>query len=172
MALSSRVASTQVTRRVAYSVILAALGVALSWISIPIGPARVSPTQHMVNVVGGGLVGPWWGLGVAVVISTIRLATGLGTPLAFPGSIFGAVLAGLTYRYTRNIIATAVAEVIGTGLIGAIVAAGLVAPYLLNRPMELTALIVPFMASSVAGAVLGAIGLAALRRAGWLNQGG
>jgi energy-coupling factor transport system ATP-binding protein len=169
MATWQGVASTPTTRRVAYSVILAALGVALSWISIPVGFARLSPTQHMINVVAGGLVGPWWGLGVAIVISTIRLATGLGTPLAFPGSVFGVVLAGLTYRYTHNVVATAVAEVIGTGIIGAIVAAGLVAPYVLNRPMELTALIVPFLTSSVAGAALGAVGLVVLRRAGLME---
>ena len=55
------------TRLVAYSVALAALAVALSPISIPTGIAKVSPTQHFINVIAGALVGPWWGLAVAVV---------------------------------------------------------------------------------------------------------
>ena len=82
------------TRLIAYSVALAALAVALSPISIPIGIAKVSPTQHFINVIAGALVGPWWGLAVALVTSLIRNAIGLGTPLAFPGSVFGVVLAG------------------------------------------------------------------------------
>ncbi len=157
------------TRLVAYSVALAALAVALSPLSIPIGVAKVSPTQHFINVIAGALVGPWWGLGVAVVTSLARNALGLGTPLAFPGSVFGVVLAGLAFRHTRNVYFTALGEVLGTGLIGATVGALLVAPYLMGREIALTVLILPFLLSSFVGAVLGILGLRVLRQLGYLR---
>ncbi len=157
------------TRRVAYAVVLAALAVVLSPISIPTGIARLSPTQHLINVLAGALVGPWWGLGVALTTSIVRNALGLGTPLAFPGSIFGVVLAGLIYRATRNAYLTALGEVVGTGLIGATVGALLVAPYIMGKSIALAFLIVPFLLSSALGAALGVLGLTVLRRAGFLD---
>ncbi len=160
------------TRQLAYSAILAALAVALSPISIPVGIAKIFPIQHMVNVLAAGLVGPWWGLAIAITTSIIRNVLGLGTPLAFPGSIFGVLLAGLVYRYTRNIALTALGEVIGTGVIGALVGGLVVAPYIMNRPIGVTALILPFALSALAGAALGAIGLLLLQRAGYLDRSG
>ena len=157
------------TRLIAYSVALAALAVALSPLSIPTGIAKVSPTQHFINVIAGALVGPWWGLAVALVTSLVRNALGLGTPLAFPGSVFGVVLAGLAYRYTRNAYFTALGEVVGTGLIGATVGALLVAPWLMGKDIALTVLILPFLLSSVVGAALGVAGLMVLRRLGYLR---
>lgn len=157
------------TRLIAYSVALAALAVALSPISIPVGIAKASPSQHFVNVIAGALVGPWWGLATAFVTSLVRNALGLGTPLAFPGSVFGVVLAGLAFRYTHNIYFTALGEVIGTGLIGATVGALLVAPYLMGREIALTVLILPFLLSSAVGAALGVLGLRVLRRLGHLR---
>ena len=157
------------TRLIAYSVALAALAVALSPISIPTGLAKVSPTQHMINVLAGALVGPWWGLAVALVTSLVRNALGLGTPLAFPGSIFGVVLAGLAYRYTHNFYLTGLGELIGTGLIGATVGAVVIAPYLMGKTIALSVLIVPFLLSSAVGAVLGVAGLVILRRLGYVR---
>lgn len=169
MITTSRSART-VTRRVAYAVVLAALAIALSPISIPTGIARLSPTQHLINVLAAVLIGPWWGLGVALVTSIVRNALGLGTPLAFPGSVFGVLLAGLAFRATRNIYFAALGEIAGTGLIGALVGALLVAPYLMGRGMELFALVVPFALSSALGAALGVLGLHSLRRAGLLDE--
>lgn len=157
------------TRLVAYSVALAALAVALSPLSIPTGLAKVSPTQHMINVLAGALVGPWWGLAVALVTSLVRNALGLGTPLAFPGSVFGVVLAGLAYRYTGNFYLTGLGEVIGTGVIGASVGALVVAPYLMGKTMALSVLIIPFLLSSAVGAALGVAGLFVLRRLGYVR---
>ncbi len=157
------------TRLLAYSVALAALAVALSPLSIPTGIAKVSPSQHFINVIAGALIGPWWGLAVALVTSLVRNALGLGTPLAFPGSIFGVVLAGLAYRYSQNLYLTALGEVIGTGLIGATIGAVLVAPYLMGKDIALSVLILPFLLSSIAGAILGILGLRILQRLGYLR---
>jgi energy-coupling factor transport system ATP-binding protein len=169
MAITSLAPKTT-TRRIAYCVVLAALAIALSPISIPTGVARLSPTQHLINVLCAALVGPWWGLAVALVTSVVRNQLGLGTPLAFPGSIFGVVIAGLIYQYTRNIYFTAFGEVVGTGIIGAVVGALVVAPYVMNAPqLSLTVLILPFLLSSALGAALGVLGLQALRRVGLIE---
>ena len=87
------------TRKVAYAVVLVAIGVALApYTSFPIGIAKVNPTQHFVNVLGAVLLGPWWAMTIAGVIGVIRNVMGVGTLLAFPGGMIGALLAGFLYR--------------------------------------------------------------------------
>ena len=48
----------------------------------------------------GVLLGPWWAVGSAFVASLIRYTTGMGTILAFPGSLFEA----LTIRLTAHTV--------------------------------------------------------------------
>ena len=157
-------------RRVAYSIVLAALSIALSPISIPTGLAKLSPTQALINVLAAVLVGPWWGLGIALITSILRNMMGLGTPLAFPGSMFCVLLAGLLYSRTRSIYLTAAGEIIGTGVVGAVVGAWVIAPYIMGKSIELGVLILPFQLSSMLGAVLGIIGYFTLRRAGFVQN--
>ena len=124
------------TRVVARAVILVAIGVALSpFTSLPIGIAKINPTQHFVNVIAAVLLGPWWATGVALVIAILRNALGTGTLLAFPGGMVGAFMAGYLYRYSHNIYLGAVGEIIGTGVIGAILSALIVAPVLMGKAM-------------------------------------
>lgn len=154
------------TRKVAYAVVLAALIVALSPLFFPVAGAKVLPWQHMVNVLAGVLLGPWYAVAIALVAAIIRNALGLGTLFAFPGGMIGAFLVGYTYKFTRNIYLAAVGEIIGTGILGALVSTLIVAPAFMNRPMEATALIIPFLASCIPGSILGVIGLIILERAG------
>jgi energy-coupling factor transport system ATP-binding protein len=158
------------TRIVARAIILVAIGVALSpFTSIPIGIARINPTQHFVNVVAAVLLGPWWAAGVAGIIALLRNALGTGTLLAFPGGMIGAFLAGIFFLLTRNIYFAALGEVIGTGLLGAVASALIVAPALMGKSMALGALIIVFSGSSILGAVLGLAGLNLLERAGFAH---
>ena len=158
------------TRVVARAIILVALGVALSpFTSIPIGVARINPTQHFVNVVGAVLLGPWWAAGIALIIAILRNALGTGTLLAFPGGMIGAFLAGLLFRATRNIYVSALGEIVGTGLFGALVSALLVAPVLMGKSMALGALILAFSGSTVLGSIIGVLGLKLLERAGYAD---
>ncbi len=158
------------TRAVARAIILVALGVALSpFTSIPIGVARINPTQHFVNVVGAVLLGPWWAAGIALIIAILRNALGTGTLLAFPGGMIGAFLAGLLFRATRNIYVSALGEIVGTGLFGALVSALMVAPVLMGKSMALGALILAFSGSTVLGSIIGVLGLKLLERAGYAD---
>jgi energy-coupling factor transport system ATP-binding protein len=155
------------TRRIARAIILVAIGVALSpFTSIPIGIAKINPAQHFVNVVGAVLLGPWWAVGIALIIGILRNALGTGTLLAFPGGMIGAFLAGLAYRYSRSIYFAALGEIIGTGLLGAIASAFIVAPVLMGRPMALGVLIIAFSGSTIAGSIIGVLALNLLDRAG------
>ena len=161
------------TRTVARAIILVAIGVTLSpFTSIPLGIAKINPTQHFVNVLGAVLLGPWWATGIALMIAMLRNALGTGTLLAFPGGMIGAFLAGVLYRMTRNIYIGALGEVIGTGILGAIVSALIVAPAFMGKSMALGALVVAFSGSTLAGSVMGLFALKLLERAGFVERKG
>lgn len=160
-------------RRVAYAVVLAAIGVALAPLtSFPIGIAKVNPTQHFVNVLAAVILGPWWATLVALVVAILRNALGVGTLLAFPGGMIGALLAGLAYRMTRSPWGAAAGEIVGTGGLAPLVGASLVAPVFMGRSIGFMALLPSFLASTAVGAVLGVLALQLLRRADLLPDGG
>ncbi len=154
------------TRKVAYAVVLVAIGVALApYTSFPIGIAKVNPTQHFINVIGAVVLGPWWAVLVAMVIGIIRNALGVGTLLAFPGGMIGALLAGCMFAWRKNISLAAAGEITGTGLIAPVVSALWVAPVFMCKAIPYLALVPSFMASTVAGALLGVLALKFLQRA-------
>ncbi len=154
------------TRKVAQAVILVAMAVALSPIFIPVGFIKLFPAQHMINVIGGVMLGPWYAVGIATVAAIIRNLLGVGTPLAFPGGMIGAFLAGWAYVLLRRTYAAALGELLGTGLLGALVSVWLVAPVIMKKTMAASVMIAAFGASSLAGAVLGVLALQLLRKAG------
>jgi energy-coupling factor transport system ATP-binding protein len=158
------------TRKVARATILVAIGVALSpFTNIPIGVAKINPTQHFVNVVGAVLLGPWWATGVALMIAILRNALGTGTLLAFPGGMIGAFLAGVVYRYSKNIYLGALGEIVGTGLIGAVASALIVAPVFMRKPTAVAGLIIVFSCSTLVGSIIGVLALKLLQRAGFFE---
>ncbi len=155
------------TRQVAQAIVLVAIGVALApFTSFPVGIAKVNPTQHFVNVLGAVLLGPWWAVANAAIIGAIRNALGVGTPLAFPGGMIGAFLAGYAYRYTRNIFAAAAGEVIGTGIIASLFSGLVFAPVVMGKTMALSVLVLSFLLSTLAGTVVALIALQGLKAAG------
>jgi energy coupling factor transporter S component ThiW len=154
------------TRDVARAVILVAIAVALSPVFIPVGISKCFPAQHMVNVLSAVMLGPFYAVAIAAVSAVIRNILGLGTLLAFPGGMIGALLAGLAYRTLKNIYIAGLGEVIGTGLLGALVSAWIVAPTLMGRTMALATLIIAFSVSTVGGSVIAILALNLLRKAG------
>ena len=101
-------------KKLALAGMFCALCVVGSVFSFPMFGSKCAPVQHMVNVLCAVLLGPWWGVGVAFVASLLRNLLGLGSLMAFPGSMFGALLCGLVYHKTKNILATLAGEVFGT----------------------------------------------------------
>jgi energy-coupling factor transport system ATP-binding protein len=95
----------------------------------------------------------------------------VGTLLAFPGGMIGALLAGLLYRRTRNVYAAAGGEIVGTGILAALVSGWLVAPFLMGRTMPMLVLLASFLGSTVLGTVLGLLALKLLQRTGTVRLG-
>ena len=146
-----------------------ALGVVLSTTSIPVGPARIFPFQHMINVILAVVVGARFSVGAAFSTSCLRNVLALGSPLAFPGSMIGAWLSAYLYKKYNVIWAAALGEIIGTGLIGALVSYP-IAHFLLGKSLALLTLITSFAMSSVAGAFIGFIVLQILSRRHLLHK--
>ena len=84
--------------------ICVALGVVLSTTSIPIGPARIFPFQHMINVILAVIVGARFSVGAAFSTSCLRNVLALGSPLAFPGSMIGAWLSAYLYNLVITLL--------------------------------------------------------------------
>ena len=81
-----------------------AIAVVGSMFSFPMFGSKCAPIQHMINVLCAVLLGPWYGLGAAFAASLIRNLLGLGSLMAFPGSMVGALLCGLAYHKTRSLL--------------------------------------------------------------------
>lgn len=80
-----------------------------------------APTAHFVNVVCSVFLGPWYSLLNAILTAIIRMSFLGIPPLAITGQVFGAVLSGIFYRKSKgNLLAPVVGEILGTGVIGAI----------------------------------------------------
>lgn len=127
------------------------LGSQFIW--FPAGIAKAYPVQHAVSVLAAILLGPIPATIIAFLISLLRNLLGLGSLLAFPGSMVGALLAGLGYKYFRKTYYAALGEVIGTGIIGALFSV-VFAKVLMNTTFGAFFFIPPFLVSSVSGSVI------------------
>lgn len=140
-------------RKLALAGVLVALGVILSPYHIPIGLTKCYPWQHLINVISAVLLGPVYAVGQALTVSILRNILGMGTIFAFPGSLFGALCAGLMYKRFASTHMAALGECIGTGIFGAMVACP-VAIFILGKEATLFGFVVPFMVSAFTGALL------------------
>ena len=111
----------------------------------------------MVNVLCAVFLGPWYGLAAAFVASVIRNLLGLGTLLAFPGSMCGALLSGLLYRKFQTLPAAYAGEVFGTAVIGGILAFPIARLVMGNAGAALFAFVVPFLVSTAGGTAIAAV---------------
>lgn len=161
----------QPIKKLAAAGVLCAVAVVGSLFSFPVLSSRCAPVQHMVNILCAVFLGPWYGLGVAFAASLLRNLLGIGTLMAFPGSMCGALLCGLVYAKTRSLSGALIGEIFGTGILG-----GLLAYPVATLLMGVTAAsvgyfvyITPFLISTVGGAVLAGILILTLRRSGALS---
>lgn len=159
-------------KKLALAGMFCALAVVGSVFSFPVFGSKCAPVQHMVNVLCAVLLGPGYGLAAAFVASLLRNLLGLGSLLAFPGSMCGALLCGLVYRKTHNLPATLVGEVLGTGIIGGLLAWP-VAVFLMGKAagdIAFYAYIVPFLVSTVGGSIIAGVVLIALEKNSTLKK--
>ena len=155
--------------------ILCATAVIGSLFSIPLFGSQSAPVQHMVNILCAVALGPWYGVGTAFCASLLRNLLGIGSLMAFPGSMFGALLCGIVYWKFKNILLTLLAEVLGTAVLGGLCAYP-VSVLLMGTDagsLAFYAYVIPFLISTAGGAVLSAFLIAALKKTGilYLFQG-
>ena len=158
------------TKRIALAGVLTAIAVVGSMLSFPVAGSKCAPVQHMVNILAAVTLGPWWGVGIAFAASLLRNILGLGSLMAFPGSMVGALCCGLMYMGTRKLAPTCVAEALGTGILGGI-AAYPVAKFLMGaEPVGLFVYVVPLLVSTVAGSILAFALITVLEKGGVFRQ--
>ena len=142
------------TKKLTVSAMLIAIGVlAGNLIYIPVGAAKCFPVQHTINVLSAVLLGPVYGVVNAFCISLLRNLMGTGSLLAFPGSMVGALLSGLVYLKVKNIYWAAVGEVIGTGILGGLLAVPL-AVLVMGKEAGVLAFIPGFLLSTIGGSII------------------
>ena len=157
---------SKTTRKLAMAGVFTALAVVGSMLSVPIASSKCAPVQHMINILSAVLLGPGYSVGIAFVASLLRNILGLGSFLAFPGSMVGALCCGLVYKYTKKVFLTCFAEAFGTGILGGI-SAYPVAKYAMGVPdIGVFVYVVPFLVSTVAGSILAFILVTALKKSG------
>ena len=134
------------------------------FIVIPTPFARCAPVQHIVNVMCAVMLGPRCGVTAAFIASVIRNLLGIGTLVAFPGSMCGAWLSGMMYRRFHKVHAAVAGEIIGTGIIGALLAYPVSSYILGNSAAAIYTFIVPFTVSTAAGSAISAVIICALEK--------
>lgn len=160
-------------KKLAVAGLLCALAVVGSmFIVFPVFGSKCAPVQHMVNILCAVFLGPWYGVGVAFGASLIRNLLGVGSLMAFPGSMCGALLCGLVFWKTKNLTATLVGEVFGTGIIGGLLSYPVAVAFMgvVAGSIAFYAYVVPFLVSTVGGSILAGILVFTLQKSGALKS--
>ena len=160
------------TKKMAIAAVLIAVGVVGSMFSIPVFGSKCSPVQHMINVLAAVILGPWYAVGMAFITSVLRNIFALGSLLAFPGSMCGALLAGLLYHYTKKLPLAYIGEVVGTGIIGGLLSYPIALLLMGNSEAALFTYVVPFLISTVGGTIIAMVLIAALKGTKVLDKAG
>jgi len=144
-------------RKLTLTAIFIAIGVLLAPFSIPLGAAKAFPVQHMINVLLAIMLGWRYSLTGAFCISSIRIAMGMGTILAYPGSMIGAVLSGILYKKTGSVWGAVVGEVFGTGILGGLIFYKIKTFILDSQAAAFFFFVLAFLPNTMLGAALGAL---------------
>jgi len=129
------------------------------------------PMAHLINITAAVFLGPLDAFLVALMIGVIRMTLMGIPPLALTGAVFGALLSGILYKVSKGKIWAAVlGEIVGTGVIGAIVSYP-VMTFLWGREGLSWLFYVPsFICGTLIGGSIAAIFLYQLQRMGALRE--
>ena len=158
------------TKKIALAGVFTALAVVGSFISFPVAGSKCAPVQHMVNILAAVTLGPFWGIGIAFIASLLRNLLALGSPLAFPGSMCGALLAGLLYKYGKKLPWAYVGEVVGTGIIGGMLSFPIARLVMGNEAAALFTFVVPFLISTCGGTLIAILITVSMKKTGLLDR--
>ncbi len=159
-------------KKLSLTAMLITVAVVGSMFSFPVFASRCSPVQHMVNILCAVFLGPGYGFAAAFLTALIRNLLGLGSLLAFPGSVFGVLLCSIVYKHTKNILLTCIGEIFGTAILGGLCAYPVAILFMGKSIGEIAfyAYIMPFLISTVVGATVSALIIFAMKRSGILKK--
>lgn len=157
-------------KKLVLTAVFAAVAVVGSLFSFPVFGSKCAPVQHLINVLCAVILGPGYGVAAAFVSSLIRNFLGLGTLLAFPGSMCGALLAGLLYHYIKKLPAAYIGEVFGTAVIGGMLSYPVAAFIMGSKGAALFTFVVPFLISTAGGTLLAVLITVPLKQTGVLDK--
>lgn len=157
-------------KKLVLTAVFAAVAVVGSLFSFPVFGSKCAPVQHLINVLCAVILGPGYGVAAAFVSSLIRNLLGLGTLLAFPGSMCGALLAGLLYHYIKKLPAAYIGEVFGTAVIGGMLSYPVAAFMMGSKGAALFTFVVPFLISTAGGTLLAVLITVPLKQTGVLDK--
>lgn len=144
---TARLGSRRTVRKMVLAGVLTALSFATS--SVVVLP-NMAPFQHFFNVITAVLLGPWYAIAVAFLTGSLRM-----------------ILAG---RPILAIVGAVIGEVIGTGVISAIVAVPLMNVLYHAHVPSLFFYIPFFMPAATFGPVLGYLFLKVTQKTGLLGR--
>lgn len=159
-------------KKLAIAGVFCGVAVVGSLFSFPVFGSKCSPVQHMVNILCAVLLGPGYSVGAAFGAALIRNLLGLGSLMAFPGSMFGALVCGVVYWKTKNVMATLLGEVFGTAILGGLCAYP-VAIFFMGQSaagLAFYAYVIPFLISTAAGAIISGVLIYSLKGTGMLRM--
>lgn len=142
---------TRLLTTMALFVAIGTIGAQFIW--FPVGIGKAYPIQHTINVLAAITLGTGPAVFIAFVIGLIRNLLGLGSLIAFPGGMIGALLAGVFYKMFGKKYLAAIGEVFGTGVLGALFSVPF-AKLVMGTTFGALFFIPPFFISSIAGASL------------------
>ena len=157
-------------KKLVLTAVFAAVAVVGSLFSFPVFGSKCAPVQHLINVLCAVILGPGYGIAAAFVSSLIRNLLGLGTLLAFPGSMCGALLAGILYHYIKKLPAAYIGEVFGTAVIGGMLSYPVAAFIMGSKGAALFTFVVPFLISTAGGTLLAVLITVPLKQTGVLDK--
>lgn len=154
--------------RMVFLAMMVAIGVVISPILRVEG---MCPTAHLINIVCAVLMGPWYALLCATLIGIIRMSMMGIPPLALTGAVFGAFLSGLLYRASKGkLIFAVIGEVVGTGIIGAIVSYPVMALLMYREGLTWLFYVPSFLCGTLIGGSVAFVFLRQLARSGMLPR--
>lgn len=154
------------TKKLTLTALFSCLGFVLStFVYFP----QMAPFQHFVNVLCAVFLGPWYGMLAAFLTGSLRMLTGR-TILSITGALFGAFLSGWLYRRFEKFYWAVIGEIIGTGIISALVSYP-VMKYIFGLDLISPFFYIPFfIPSAIMGAILAYFVLVSLKRSGMLDR--
>ena len=154
--------------RMVFMAMMIGLGVVISPILRIEG---MCPMAHLINIVCAVLLGPVEAFTCALIIGIIRMMFMGIPPLALTGAIFGATLSGVLYRLSKGkLIAAVLGEIIGTGIIGAIVSYPVMALLVGRTGLTWLFYVPSFIMGTLIGGTIAFIFLTALKRNNSLSE--